>query len=194
MALEECCKKLRLVKQSRQHAHISDMMGTPVPFLPFCGNEIENKCFLKYVRKHNGPINDETAAVEWCQYVDEVNNNAKSASQIQTHMTSNEPNQHIKENKKTNKVGSELLTDLHRTIRPVLIAADTDKQAEPSITVPDKEPLSPDPATSEMLSGPTYVLTTPKLPTRIPDVLLQALNVSQSRGTLIKSVLVNNSA
>ena len=55
-ALENRCKELGPIKQTRQNSYISNMMGTPVPLLPFCGNEEENKVFPRYVRDHSGPI------------------------------------------------------------------------------------------------------------------------------------------
>ena len=83
-ALEDRCKELGSIKQSQQSKYISEMMCTPVPLLPFCGNEEENKCFSKYVCEHYGLINDERTAVDWCRCVDGVNIHAKSAFHIRS--------------------------------------------------------------------------------------------------------------
>ena len=130
-------EELGPIKQTKQHKYISKMMGTPVPFLPFCGNKEENKCFSKYVCEHNGPINDERAAVDWCQYVEGVSINAKTSAHIRNHLEFNGCNQRIKETNRKNKTGAELLAKLHQQIAPVVLHAGATKHITSLLSTTD---------------------------------------------------------
>ena len=69
-------------------------MGTDLPFLPLA-HEKEFKKFAQYAQ-NNLPINDEAAAIAWCEFVDGVEILPKLPVHIRTHMKKWDRNQRIK--------------------------------------------------------------------------------------------------
>lgn len=101
-------------------------MGAPLPFLPFSG-EIEKKAFAVFVlRKQDvASIDDEAAAILWCEFVDGKDIMPKLPSHMRTHLANWERNQRIKECEAREASKNALLTELNEKIAPVYDSSNT---------------------------------------------------------------------
>lgn len=116
-ALDKRCEELDDIKLTREQAYVAKSMGTILPFLPVVHKE-ENKTFAKLVLNGKGPINFDTAAVEWCKYVDGKNIMPKLPLQLRTHYEAWSRNQRVKESMKKAIPGLDMLAELNRVITP----------------------------------------------------------------------------
>jgi len=95
-------------------------MGTPLPFLPFSG-EIEKKAFSAFVMQKQDltSIDDDNAAMQWCELVDGKEIKPKLPSHMRTHLANWERNQRIKEHEAREAGKNDLLMELNKKMAPV---------------------------------------------------------------------------
>jgi hypothetical protein len=95
-------------------------MGAPLPFLPFSG-KIEKKAFAAFVlqKKDITSIDDEAAAIQWCDFVDGKEIKPKLPSHMRTHLANWERNQRIKEFETREASKNDALMELNQKIAPV---------------------------------------------------------------------------
>ncbi len=97
-------------------------MGTPVPLLPYRG-EKEYKTFAQYALERGGAICDQRASIDWVQYIDGVDIQAKLPSHIRTHNAKFDRNVRIKQTVANMENEIERLREMNRRIAPVNVQA-----------------------------------------------------------------------
>jgi hypothetical protein len=111
-ALKERCKEIAPTKLSHDLKYLCNAMGTDLPFLPF-SNDDEKMKFSQYAR-HNLPIKDDIAAVEWCRrFVDGDKIMPKLPCHIRIHIDKWDRNQRIKESFVRSATGRNKLEELN---------------------------------------------------------------------------------
>jgi hypothetical protein len=95
-------------------------MGTPLPFLPFSG-AIEKKAFAAFVLQKQDvtSIDDEAAAIQWCEFIDGKEIKPKLPSHMRTHIANWEKNQRVRECETREASNTTALMELNQMIAPV---------------------------------------------------------------------------
>ncbi|KAL3770800.1 hypothetical protein ACHAWU_006359 [Discostella pseudostelligera] len=105
------------IKLTRDQQYLCRVMGTPMPFLPFSGEQ-EYKAYAKFVIGDIIPTDDEDAAIGFCPFVDGTGVFPKLPTHMRTHKDQWERNQRVKESVRRVKRKNDTLLALNERIVP----------------------------------------------------------------------------
>jgi hypothetical protein len=105
------------IKLTRDQRYLCRVMGTPLPFLPFSGEQ-EYKAYAKFVIGGVLPKDDEDASIGFCTFVDGKGIFPKLPTHMRTHKDQWERNQRVKESVRRVKQKNDTLLALNERIVP----------------------------------------------------------------------------
>lgn len=142
-AVKQCYSKLnrQSIKLTRDQEYLCRVMNTPLPFLPFSGED-EYKAYAKYVIQDVLPRDDEDAAIGFCSFVDGQQIFPKLPSHMRNHREQWEQNQRVKESVRKVTPKNDKLIELNNKIAPTFDLGETENGI-PLVHVPPRKKTVP---------------------------------------------------